>query len=118
MSKQRTAGKQRAVGKQRTPGKQPASGRKPAGSAGERRAGAAKQKQPGRRPARSRPARRRTGYAGMRRTRRQRLGIAGAAAALLLVIWLFADWRLAIGLTALVLLALPAVVVLTMGRRY
>ncbi|QSB16366.1 hypothetical protein JQS43_08825 [Natronosporangium hydrolyticum] len=60
----------------------------------------------------------RTGFAGMRRTRTQRLGIAAVALVALALIWLFVEWQLAIGLSALVLLVLPAFVVLTMGRRY
>jgi hypothetical protein len=34
------------------------------------------------------------------------------------LIWLLVDWQLAIGLTAMLLVALPAFVVLAMGRRY
>lgn len=68
--------------------------------------------------AKPRTARGRTGWAGMRRSRGQKLGIAAAAAVVVAVIWLTVDWPLAIGLSALVLLLLPAIVVLTMGRRY
>lgn len=60
----------------------------------------------------------RTGWAGMRRTRGQRLGITAVAAVAVALIWIFADWQLAVPLTALLVLALPAVVVLTTGRRY
>jgi Flp pilus assembly protein TadB len=58
------------------------------------------------------------GWAGMRRSRRQKLGITAVAFLGIALIWIFAEWRLAIGLTALLLIALPAFVVLTMGRRY
>lgn len=54
----------------------------------------------------------------MRRTRGQRIGIALVAVVGVALIWLLADWALAIGLTALLLVALPAFVVLTTGRRY
>jgi hypothetical protein len=54
----------------------------------------------------------------MRRTRNQKLGIAAVAAVVVALVWVFVDWPLAIALTALTLVALPAVVVLTMGKRY
>jgi Flp pilus assembly protein TadB len=78
-----------------------------------------KQRQETRRQVKTRAVRRgHVGWAGMRRSRRQKLGIAAAAVVGIAVIWIFADWQLAIGLTALLLVALPAFVVLTMGRRY
>ncbi|MGH3682724.1 MAG: hypothetical protein ACRDT2_21030 [Natronosporangium sp.] len=61
---------------------------------------------------------RRTGWAGLRRSRGQRTGIAVAAVLGAGIIWLLLPWPLAIALTAMLLVALPAFVVLTMGRRY
>jgi hypothetical protein len=54
----------------------------------------------------------------MRRSRGQKLGIGLTALVAVVLIWVFLDWPLAVPLTALVLLGLPAFVVLTMGRRY
>ena len=73
-----------------------------------------------RRAARStgRSSRGRTGWAGMRRSRRQRLGITAFAVVAAGLLWVFVEWQLALILTILLLLALPAFVVLTMGRRY
>lgn len=68
--------------------------------------------------ARASGSKRRTGWAGLRRTRAQRAGITAVAVVGTVLIWLFADWPLAIGLTVVWLVALPALVVLTMGRRY
>jgi Flp pilus assembly protein TadB len=77
-----------------------------------------KERQEARRHAKVKAGRGRIGWAGMRRSRRQHLGIAAAAAAVIALIWIFIDWQLAIGLTFLVVVATPAIVVLTMGRRY
>ncbi|MPZ25847.1 MAG: hypothetical protein GEV12_05190 [Micromonosporaceae bacterium] len=85
------------------------------------RAAREQQRREARRQARSKPGAgrgRRTGWAGMRRSRGQRVGIAVVAALGIALIWLLVDWPLAIGLTALLLVALPAFVVLAMGRRY
>lgn len=72
-----------------------------------------------RRQAKGGPAGRgRTGWAGMRRSRGQRITIGVVAVLGVALIWLLADWPLAIALTVLWLLALPAFVVLTTGRRY
>jgi Flp pilus assembly protein TadB len=65
----------------------------------------------------------RIGYAGMRRSRRQRIGITVVAGGAIAVLWLFTvlgavDVGLAIALTVLLLVALPAFVVLALGRRY
>jgi len=54
----------------------------------------------------------------MRRSRGQRITIGVVAVLGVALIWLLADWPLAIALTVLWLLALPAFVVLTTGRRY
>jgi Flp pilus assembly protein TadB len=82
----------------------------------ERRAARSQQRRQGRRQTKS--VRGRTGWAGMRRSRRQKIGIAAVAVVGIAVIWLFAEWQLAIALSVLLLLTLPAFVVLTMGRRY
>lgn len=66
----------------------------------------------------TKPRRGRVGQVGLRRSRAQRIGIGVAAGLAGAVIWMFADVGLAIGLTALMLLVLPAVVVLLLGRRY
>jgi Flp pilus assembly protein TadB len=87
-------------------------------SVAEARAAREQQRRQARRQARPAAARRRTGWAGLRRSRGQRLAIAAVAVLGTALIWLLVDWPLAIGLTALLLLALPAFVVLTMGRRY
>lgn len=75
-----------------------------------------------RRPAKGRPARGHVGRAGMHRSRRQRLTIGTVAVGALAVIWVWTavtrEWGLGILLSALLLLALPAFVVLTMGKRY
>lgn len=65
----------------------------------------------------------RIGYAGLRRSRRQRIGITVVAGGAIAVLWLFTvlgavDVGLAIALTVLLLVALPAFVVLALGRRY
>jgi Flp pilus assembly protein TadB len=65
----------------------------------------------------------RVGFAGMRRSRRQRIGITVVAGGAIAVLWLFTvfgavDVGLAIALTVLLLVALPAFVVLALGRRY
>ncbi len=65
----------------------------------------------------------RTGFAGMRRSRRQRVGITVLAGGAIAVLWLFTVFGavnvgLAIALTVLLLVALPAFVVLALGRRY
>lgn len=77
-----------------------------------------KERQEVRREAKAKSARGHTGWAGMRRSRKQHLGIAAVAALAIALIWVFIDWQLAIGLTFLVVVATPAIVVLTMGRRY
>jgi Flp pilus assembly protein TadB len=82
----------------------------------EARAAREQQRRQVRRQERARP-RRRTGWAGLRRSRGQRLGIAAVAVVGVALIWLLVDWQLAIGLTAMLLVALPAFVVLAMGRR-
>ncbi|HLU44771.1 MAG TPA: hypothetical protein VKZ67_07130 [Natronosporangium sp.] len=76
------------------------------------------QRRAARAQARAAGAKRRTGWVGLRRSRAQRWGIAAVAVIGTVLIWLFADWPLAIGLTVVWLVALPALVVLTMGRRY
>ena len=83
----------------------------------EARAAREQQRRQARRQERGRPERRRTGWAGLRRSRGQRLGIAAVAVVGVALIWLLVDWQLAIGLTAMLLVALPAFVVLAMGRR-
>lgn len=105
MSKQRTQRRtQRQVEQQRQ-----------ARAARERKAARAQQ----RRQARTGESRRgRIGWAGMRRSRQQKIGIAAVAVVGVALIWIFAEWQLAVALTILFLLALPAFVVLTMGRRY
>jgi Flp pilus assembly protein TadB len=65
----------------------------------------------------------RIGYAGLRRSRRQRIGITVVTGGAIAVLWLFTvlgavDVGLAIALTVLLLVALPAFVVLALGRRY
>lgn len=65
----------------------------------------------------------RVGYAGMRRSRQQRIGITVVAAGGVALLWILAALRildvgLAIALTVLLLVALPAFVVLALGRRY
>ena len=86
-------------------------------AAREARAAREQQRRQVRRQDRARPERRRTGWAGLRRSRGQRLGIAAVAVVGVALIWLLVDWQLAIGLTAMLLVALPAFVVLAMGRR-
>lgn len=81
----------------------------------------ARQRREGR--AKSGRGRGRTGYVGMRRSRRQRVGITVVAGGAIAVLWLFTvfgavDVGLAIALTVLLLVALPAFVVLALGRRY
>lgn len=77
-----------------------------------------KERQEARREAKTKAGRGRVGWAGMRRSRKQHLGIAAVAAVAIALIWILIDWQLAIGLTFLVLVATPAFVVLTIGRRY
>src|SRR5262245_48057752 len=61
---------------------------------------------------------RRTGRMFARRSKAERAGIAVAAGAALFLIWILLDsTSLRVGLTALVLLATPALVVLTFDRR-
>jgi hypothetical protein len=65
----------------------------------------------------------RVGYAGMRRSRQQRIGITVVAVGGVALLWILAALRildvgLAIALTVLLLVALPAFVVLALGRRY
>jgi len=84
----------------------------------ETRAAREQQRRQARREARAQAPRRRTGWAGLRRSRGQRLGIAAVAVVGVALIWLLVDWPLAIGLTAMLLVALPAFVVLATGRRY
>jgi hypothetical protein len=55
---------------------------------------------------------------GLRRTRSQRIGIVVLTVLGIVVIWLLAPTPLAVALSVLLLLALPAFVVLTLGRRY
>jgi hypothetical protein len=55
---------------------------------------------------------------GLRRTRNQRIGISVLTVLGIVVIWLLAPTPLAVALSVLLLLALPAFVVLTLGRRY
>lgn len=92
------------------------------GKAGRRPQPRPAKRQPAREAKGTRPGRRgrggRIGWAGMRRSRRQRFTIGAVAVVALALIWIFADWRLAVPLTALLVLALPAVVVLSTGRRY
>lgn len=81
-------------------------------------------KQPARRGhGRGRGGRGHIGHAGMRRSRRQRFGITAAVVGGLVVLWALVvagslDVGLAIGLSVLLLVALPAFVVLVLGRRY
>lgn len=77
-----------------------------------------KERQEARREVKAKAGRGHVGWAGMRRSRKQHLGIAAVAAVAIALIWIFIDWQLAIGLTFLVLVATPAFVVLTIGRRY
>jgi len=64
------------------------------------------------------PDRRRTGKLYARRSRAERAGIAIAAVLALGLVWLLIDpLALRIGLTALVLLVAPALVVITLDRR-
>jgi sRNA-binding protein len=65
----------------------------------------------------------RVGFAGMRRSRQQRIGITAVAVGGVALLWILAALRvldvgLAIALTVLFLVALPAFVVLALGRRY
>jgi hypothetical protein len=65
----------------------------------------------------------RVGYAGLRRSRQQRIGITVVAGSGIALLWFLAALRildvgLAIALTVLLLVALPAFVVLALGRRY
>lgn len=119
MSRQRTASKRGSGGKRQPAAKQagkPAGKQAAAGQAAGKDAPA--QRKQARRATRTKPGRGHIGWAGMRRGRREKLGIALVAAAAVALIWVFVEWQLAIGLTALVLLVLPAVVVLAKGRRY
>jgi hypothetical protein len=60
----------------------------------------------------------RTGRMFARRSRAERAGIAVAVVAALLLIWTLVDTTaLRIGLTALLVLAMPALIVLTLDRR-
>lgn len=60
----------------------------------------------------------RTGRMFARRSRAERAGIAVAGAGALLLIWMLVDTiALKVGLTALLVLAMPALVVLTLDRR-
>ncbi|HET8662216.1 MAG TPA: hypothetical protein VFM55_24940 [Micromonosporaceae bacterium] len=61
---------------------------------------------------------RRTGRLFARRTRAERAGIAVAGGGVLFLVWTLVDsMALRVGLTALVLVAAPALVVLTLDRR-
>lgn len=67
--------------------------------------------------------RRRVGFAGLRRSRQQRIGITAVAVGGVALLWILValsllDAGLAIALTVLFLVALPAIVVLAIGRRY
>lgn len=96
-----------------TPGRAPRQrGRAGQADRGAQRRAAKQRQRPGR------AGRGRTGWAGMRRSRRQRMAIAGVALVAVAALWIFVDWQLAVPLTALLAIALPAVVVLTTGRRY
>lgn len=67
---------------------------------------------------RPRLPRRRTGRLYVRRSRAQRAGIAGAGAMILGLTWYHVDsLAVRIAVTALVLLALPAFVIITLDRR-
>jgi Flp pilus assembly protein TadB len=97
--------------------------RQEAKAASEAKQAKAQQRRAERHAARDRRGRGRVGFAGMRRSRRQRIGItvvAGGGIALLwaLVVLGSLDVGLAIALTVLLLVALPAFVVLVLGRRY
>ena len=83
----------------------------------DRAARAQRQRPAARRPG-ARRGRGRTGRVGLRRTRNQRIGISVLTALGIVVIWLLAPTPLAVALSVLLLLALPAFVVLTLGRRY
>lgn len=64
------------------------------------------------------PRRRRTGRLFARRSRFERAGIVALTAVLLAAVWLLVDpLALRLALIALLLLVLPAVVVIALGRR-
>ena len=64
------------------------------------------------------PQRRRTGRLYARRSRTERIAIVGVGLALLAAVWLWLDWEaLRVGLTVLILLVAPALIVLTFDRR-
>ena len=64
------------------------------------------------------PRRRRTGRLYARRSRFERAGIVALCAVLLAAVWLFVDSiALRLALIALLVLVLPAVIVIALGRR-
>jgi Flp pilus assembly protein TadB len=82
----------------------------------------ARQRREQRRLGRSGRGRGRAGWEGLRRSRRQRIGIAAVAGGVIALLWLGVamgnvDVGLAIALTVLLLVALPAFVVIALGRR-